>query len=585
MTLPFPRLLRLLALGGLLVGGRTGLRAVADHFVVLGSGGVPSAQEASILEVAEFWTEEFRRAYAGSQLSVLFGAGNQPGKMPFYADVRVERETKEGRSGDVLEHEGLEPGRLRGNQTATPAALKSVLGQHLRRPGQVWLFAHGHGSPNHELPEFAPDRYRDNRLLLWSAEAAWRQELSEPAPFTVPELRRLLTAPGRAADFIFLITSCYSGGFHQAVVEETDGRPTILRGAAGFSAAHEDVPSAGCTTTPDIWDDTYVGLFARQLMTDHSRRKGGRVSLTEAHRAAVLALPEWSFELPLATSDYYLELWAKTLFSSHPAHRALWGNRLDEAKAAFAAAWRNPTEGGSPAWQEHRRWVEEVITHTPDLAQPRRRDALNDPTTARAMLEELNQRQKVATRLGEDAEGLLGQAKPALLRAWNEVLPRLIAALPRSKTLTAELAWEPEVVATEAADPDPVRWSDVMLDRHSHLAVAEPARFAALTRWLARRANLRDDWIVDVHAGKTDADPGTVVALSEWRNRTIQQVEADAVAQKAETAWANFRRAVVYRDVSAAWQTLERLGQTAALADLAELHRIESLRLPPRGRK
>jgi hypothetical protein len=62
-------------------------------------------------------------------------------------------------------------------------------------------------------------------------------------------------------------------------------------------------------------------------------------------------------------------------------------------------------------------------------------------------------------------------------------------------------------------------------------------------------------------------------------------VEADAVAQKAETAWANFRRAVVYRDVSAAWQTLERLGQTAALADLAELHRIESLRLPPRGRK
>jgi hypothetical protein len=201
------------------------------------------------------------------------------------------------------------------------------------------------------------------------------------------------------------------------------------------------------------------------------------------------------------------------------------------------------------------------------------------------MLEELNQRQKVATRLGEDAEGLLGQAKPALLRAWNEVLPRLIAALPRSKALLAELAWEPEVVATEAADPDPVRWSDVMLDRHSHLAVAEPARFAALTRWLARRANLRDDWIVAVHAGKTDAAPGTVVALSEWRNRTIQQVEADAVAQKAETAWANFRRAVVYRDVSAAWQTLERLGQTAALADLAELHRIESLRLPPRGRK
>lgn len=585
MTLPFPRLVWLLALGGLLTGGRLGLWVgAADHFVVIGSGGVPSAQEASILEVAEFWTEEFRRAYADSQLSVLLGAGNQPGKKPYFADVRVERETKD-RRGDVLEHEGLEPGRLHSNQAATPAALKSVLGQNLRRPGQVWLFAHGHGAPNHEIPEFAPDRYRDNRLLLWPTEPAWRQEPTDPAPFTVPELRGLLTAPGRSADFVFLITSCYSGGFHQAVVEEADGRPTILRGAAGFSAAHEDVPSAGCTTTPDIWDDTYIGLFARQLMANHHRRKGGQTTLTEAHRAAVLALPESSFELPLATSDYFLELWAKTLSSAHPAHRGLWANRLEEAQAAFATAWRNPTDGNSPAWREHRRWVEQVIAHTPDLAQPRRRDALTDPVTARAMLEELNQRQKVAARLVEDSEGLLGQAKPALLRAWNQALPQLVATLPRSKALTAELAWEPEVAATEAADPDPLRWSDVLFNRHSHLAVAEPKRFAALTRWLARRANLRDDWIVAVHAGKTGAEPATVVALSDWRNRTVQRVEADAVAQKAEIAWANFRRAVVYRDVSAAWQTLERLGQTAALSDLAELHRIESLRLPPRGRK
>jgi hypothetical protein len=399
----------------------------------------------------------------------------------------------------------------------------------------------------------------------------------------VPDLRRLLTAPERSADFVFLITSCYSGGFHQAVVSETDGRPTPLRGAAGFSAAHEDVPSAGCTTTPDLWDITYVGQFSRKLMADHSRQKGGRITLTEAHRAAVLALPEWSFELPLATSDYFLELWAKTLFSALPAHRALWGNRLDEAQAAFATAWRNPTDGDSPAWREHRRWVEQVIADTPDLTHPRRRDALTDPASARVMLEELNHRRKAAERLVKDSGELLSQARPALLSAWDKALPRLVAALPRSKALTAELAWEPEVAATEAADPDPLRWSDALFDRHSHLAVAEPKRFAALTRWLARRENLRNDWIVAVTADKSDSAPETVAALLEWRKRIDQWTECEVVMHKAEIAWANFRRAVVYRDVSAAWRTLERLGQTAALDDLAELHRIESLRLPPRG--
>lgn len=585
MMLPLPRLVWLLTLGGLLGGGRLELPVTAaDHFVVVGSGGVPRAQEASILEIAEFWTEEFRRAYADSQISVLLGAGNRPGKKPFYADVRVKRETKE-QNGSLLEHEGLEPGRLHSNQAATPAALKSVLGQNLRRPGQVWLFAHGHGTPNEELPELAPDRYRDNRLLLWTAEAALRQEPSEPAPFTVTELRQLLTAPGRSADFVFLITSCYSGGFHQAVVEEIDGRPTILHGAAGFSAAHEDVPSAGCTTTPNIWDNTYVGLFARQLMANHHRRKGGQTTLAEAHRAAVLALPERSFELPLATSDYFLDLWARTLLSAHPAHRTLWGNRLEEARAAFATAWRNPTDGDSPSWQAHRRWVEQVIAHTPDLAQPRRRAALTDPVTARAMLEELNQRQKVAESLAKDSRKLLSEARPALLSAWNQALPQLVAALPQSKALTAELAWEPEVAATEADHPHPLRWSDALFDRHSHLAVAEPKRFAALTRWLARRENLRHDWIVGVHDDQTKAAPETVAALSDWVNRTVQWKQAEAAAHNAETAWAHFRRAVVYRDVSAAWRTLERVNQTAALDDLAELHRIESLRLPPRGRR
>lgn len=580
---PFPRLVWLLTLGGLFAGGRLGFSVTAaDHLVVVGSGGVPSMQEASILDLAEFWTEKFRRAYSDSQLSVLFGAGNQPGKKPYYADVRVKRETKEP-DGYVLEHEGLEPGRLRFNQVATPAALKSVLGYNLLRPGQVWLFTHGHGAPNRDLPELAPDRYRDNRLLLWPAGDA--VEPIEPAPFTVPELRRLLTAPERSADFVFLITSCFSGGFHQAVVAETNGRPTILRGAAGFSAAHADMFSSGCTTTPDLWNLTYVGQFSRKVMADHSRQKGGRITLTEAHRAAVLELPEWSIELPLATSDYFLELWAKTLFSADPAHRALWGSRLDEAQAAFATAWRTPTDGNSPAWREHRRWVEQVIAHTPDMAHPRRRDALTDPASARVMLEELNQRRTAAARLVKHSKEFVSEARPALLGAWNQALPQLVVDLPRSKAPTDELAWEPEVAAAEAANPHPLRWSDELFDRHSHLAVADPKRFAALTRWLARRDNLRDDWIAAVQARKTNTAPETVVVVSEWVKRTGQWKQAEAVARKAEIAWANFRRVVVYRDVSAAWLTLERLGQTAALDDLAELHRLESLRLPARGRK
>lgn len=558
----------------------------ADHFIVLGSGGVPSAQESSIFEVAEFWNHELGRRYRPAQWTVLFGAGNQPGRKPYYADVRVEREARE-RDTEPLVFESLEPGRLKRNQPATPANLSAALAQHLSQPGQVWLFAHGHGSPNHDLPEFRPDRYADNRLLLWQADAKLKQAPDEPAPFTVPDLRRLLDAPQRRADFVFLITSCYSGGFHQTVVGDEDGRPTVRRGAAGFTAAHEDIASAGCTTADDIWKETYVGLFAENFMVGNpaGRAKRPAMTLTEAHRAAVLALPDWSFEIPLATSDYYLERWAEVILSEHPGHRALLGSRRNAALAAFRTAWRNPSTPGATAWSAHRQWVEQVIARTPGLEQPRRREALGDPTSARRMLDELRQRKTVAAEIFLQAEERLAAAGPAMTEAWQRHYPKLAQAGRRSKTRAAEQVWEGEVAAAEAVDSDPISWSDDLFNRHSHLAATTPARFDALGRWLSRRAELRDNWIVEALAGKVASDSRTTAALTEWRNRTVQQVEADGAAQKAETEWAAFRRAVIYREVSAAWFALEAIQDSRALADLAELHRLESLTLPAPGRK
>jgi hypothetical protein len=558
----------------------------ADHFIVLGSGGVPAAQEASIFEVADFWRTELGRRYRPAQTTVLFGAGNQPGRKPFYADVRIQREA-EAKPGEVLAFETLEPGRLRRNQPATPANLASALTRHLRAPGQVWLFAHGHGSPEPTLPEFHPDRFRHNRLLLWQAEPTQQQAPTEPAPFTVPELRNRLAAPGRKADFVFLITSCYSGGFHQAIVGDDDRRPVIQRGAAGFTAAHEDLASAGCTTTPDFWQDTYVGLFAGKFAAGNPPGKVRRpaLTLTEAHRAAVLALPAWSFELPLATSDYYLERWTEALLSEHPGDQAVWGERRQAAQTAFTAAWKQPATPAPAPWTRHRRWVEDVIARTPGLDQPRRRAALANPVSARQMLAELHQRKQVAAQLLAEAETQTAAAGPAVAAAWHQYFPQLAGASGRPKALLAEHAWEPEAAAAETADPDPLRWPDQLFNRHSHLAATDPARFDALGRWLARRAELRDTWIVQTLAGDLTAANPTVAALTEWRQRTLQHVAADGAALTAETEWANFRRAVIYREVSAAWFALAAIEDTRALADLAELHRLESLTLPAPGRK
>ncbi len=558
----------------------------ADHFIVLGSGGVPAAQESSIFEVADFWNTELGLRYRPAQRTILFGAGNQPGRAPYYADVRVERETK-GLTPEPLTFESLEPGRLKRNQPATPANLSATLTLHLRQPGQVWLFAHGHGSPNHELPEFSPDRYADNRLLLWQANATLKQVPDEPTPFTVPDLRRLLDSPQRQADFVFLITSCYSGGFHQVVVGKDDGRPTVLRGAAGFTAAHEDIASAGCTTAADIWKDTYIGLFAEKFATGNpaSRPRRSAMTLTDAHRAAVLELPEESFEIPLATSDYFLERWAEVILSEHPGHRAVLGDRQAAARTAFQAAWQKQAPAGTSRWSLHRGWVEQVVARTPGLDQPRRRAALADPNSARAMVAELQQRKQVAAGILTDAEAQLAAAGPAMAKAWTRHRPKVAPTGRLKGAIAAEQSWEPEVSAAEAADPDPFRWPDDLINRHSHLAATAPARFDALGRWLARRAVLRDTWIADALAGKVATDRHTQGALSEWRDRTLQHVAADSAAQQAETEWATFRRVVIYREVSAAWSALEAIQEARALAELAELHRLESLALPAAARK
>ncbi len=571
----------------LLLWGGFGPARAADHFVILGSGGVPSAQEASIFEVASFWDAALARRYRSRQWSVLFGAGNRPGRKAYYADVRVERDAPDG-PGEPGLHESLEPGRLRRNRPATTGNLEELLRDHLAKPGELWLLAHGHGSPNQDLPAFRPDRYDDNRLLLWRAEAGLHQLPDEPAPFTVPDLRRLLDAPQRRADFVFLITSCYSGGFHQAVVGDDAGRPIIRRGAAGFTAAPEDLPSAGCTTTPDFWQDTYVGLFARSFINGNPTGKQpqkARLRLADAHREAVLSLPEWSFEIPLATSDHYLGRWAATLFSEHPGHRALWGDHRDAAQRAFRLAWHREPANAPAEWKAHRKWVEAVVARTAGLDQARRRNALADPESARRMQDELFQRHRVADQILEDADRELSAAAPGMAEAWQRHLPKALAAARAGKAFPEEIAWEPECAAAEAADPDPRFWSDALFDRHSHLAAVEPRRFEALGRWLARRAALRDDWIADVLAGGSTVTPADLAALTGWRNRTIQQVEAERAATKAETEWAAYRRAVTYLEVSATWHALRAAPLPRALADLAELHRLETLSLPPPGRK
>ena len=274
----------------------------SDLLVLVSGGGNPLSNQYSQYLQARVLAGWLQKNHQRDRVSVFFGAGNtRPGDG--FPDVHAV-EQRQGREV----HRFL-PGAIEGSSSASRTnILKYFSRRDIRRStGNLFLFVGDHGIPG--------QGYRNNCIVLWSREMDG-SALKENC-LSVSDMRRLLqkTAVRRT---VFAMSQCYSGGFHQlSVGRGPDGLPVANPRVCGFTSTTHRRIASGCT--PDVDSIRYQGyertLTEQITRTDivSGRGLGGKAptNLKTAHRLA--ALRDFTIDIPLSTSEYYLLEWAQAI--------------------------------------------------------------------------------------------------------------------------------------------------------------------------------------------------------------------------------------------------------------------------------
>ena len=596
----FPHALLLPALLLLFAGCAGGPREVApprDAFVLLSGGGTPLSNNYSQYLQAKAFATYFERRLADRPHWVFFGVGNREGEAPVLADVR--RQVR--RDGRLVE--SWLPGPLKNNRPATRASFLGALREEIlpvvRGGGTLYLFIGDHGTESRgDNPESLITMWQ---LRRGEGRDSWSTDNAET--LGVAELRRVLADGIGRGRVVFVMTQCHSGGFHELGVPRDatppaawfNRRPSWLRtpapqpalAAAGFTATDQASPAAGCDPAPD--PDSWAGyeryvpeaLLGYDLFT-LAETGPGRRSLAEAHEAATLV--DATIDKPRATSEYYLETWARAI------ERIAEDPELTPRVAAAVTAYRWSVDTGritakSPALREreeqYARFTRRITEQAPSVG----------PKLVAATRAALEGDMPAGERRGGGGRPRGGPDESR--RAWNEIVrpawKKAVLAGEISGLAGASLAFEKRLLELEDQGRNfmTTRGGDSLLNEmywrsgYSRPANVDVAKAEAVTSWGAMRREKIGAW---AHASSETAVrqaavrmrlPGGPRAAGRPVAAAAPGPTGDELDQRTAAA-----RILFYRRVLAAWEFLETMGHTLALERLRELTAIERTPLP-----
>lgn len=264
---------------------------------------------------------EFLQSQYPNQVSIFFGAGNNPKTTQPLLDVHKVEKT------DANKNDVMIAGILENNQAATKANISSYfyqpLIQNLTANDNLLMFVSDHGLPNQFMENKDANAFSDNCIDLWHFDGNIINNFADKDQFykiclSKNELSTLLK-PIKAKHIIFEMSQCFSGGFHQLSVTERNGYPFSEGHICGFTSAPPDHYASGCTA--DVSGPSYQGyersftewFTGKSIPTGETLRTPAKNILT-AHQHAVLE--DLTSDIPLTTSDYYLWQWANAFEAS-----------------------------------------------------------------------------------------------------------------------------------------------------------------------------------------------------------------------------------------------------------------------------
>jgi hypothetical protein len=567
-----------------------------DAYVLLSGGGTPLTNNYSQYLQARAIAAFFERECPPDRTWVFFGAGNRAGETPLLSDARRERKQ------DGFLVQSWLPGTLARNRPATREsflqALKNEILPLVRDGGTLYLFIGDHG----ELAG-AKDQ-QESAITMWQLKRSRRRSggwvTDDKEILGVAELRDVLAAGLGEGRVVFGMTQCHGGGFHELGVARemvpprswfvgappvwAAGNPAGLRlRVAGFTATDEASPAAGCDADPD--PDRWAGyerflpesLLGIDLMSGAAKGRPA-ASLAAAHDAATIV--DHTIDKPRATSDHYLEAWARLIET-----RLKGELRLSPATRNAMETYERAVDRGQIAANHDalRARQEQFARFTQRLVE--------QAPAAKALLLGGNRRQLHAAinsqgeRGGRSNRGSRRAALGEVRKSWSETLRPAWKAAVEAGTAAglagAVLTFEKRLLEIEDGGRDLLLprggTSNSLLDEIYRAAgYGEPASLdagnaEAIARWGAERRARIVAWAKssprpDLRAAAEKIGPGPT-----WVDEAPRPLSQKTAAE----------RVLYYRRVLAAWEFLLTMHAGTALSELETLIELERLPVRP----
>jgi hypothetical protein len=548
----------------------------------------------------------FERNYPPDSVWVFFGAGNIEGEQPVFGDVRraVQR--------DGITLDTWLPGCLSRNRPAKRDVILRALHEEILPAvaggGTLYLFVGDHGSRTR-------GKSGESIINLWSlerdpqSERGWRSNDDES--LGVAELRRVLAQGLGKGRLVFCMTQCHAGGFHYlSVPREMTPNPgwftraadwavpreqPVFPRAAGFTAADEYSPAAGCD--PDPGPDGWAGyerfvpekLFGLDLFTLEPRGKALR-SFAEAHVAATLV--DHTIDNPYSTSEQYLERWA-TLIET----RLVKEPNLTERVKQQVAVYLHTVDGATPRVSDRSFRERQMVFHRFIERLTQQNPAVRELLTGtRKQLDEVIEPTRDHDE-GPAPRRRRGRSRFAEVRElWNESIRPAWKTAVEANQVTglagAALEFEKRLLSKEAQGRDYLFGDADELDReifwrsgYSNPQTVDPEKAEAIARWGVQRRRKILAW------AQTAEDETVRAAAEKWsqirsRRRPNSEPSQPGPILRSEDLGRPIspevaaERTLFYRRVLAAWEFLLALNERAALARVRELTELERTPLP-----
>lgn len=235
-------------------------------------------------------------------IDVLFGSGNSPRGPTREADVHRESPVKgAGRSGDKFI-----PGIFPRNGPATKGEIVKIFsGISPENCRTLLLFVIGHGERSG-----GRDGEETSTILMWSPISV-RSGIPRfrPRSLKISELKREIDKLDPKIGIRFVMSQCYSGGFHELALRRHSDRPVLSqRDIFGYTAAPATLPSHGASPQTD---PGAAGGYGAAFAEVFSAAAGKKFRLADIHRRT---LKKNSLaDVPLTTTDHYLLSWHESL--------------------------------------------------------------------------------------------------------------------------------------------------------------------------------------------------------------------------------------------------------------------------------